>query len=366
MHEPGLTQVSTGLQLPLHLVGELIGDVGRGPSVPSSFPHSGGVVSSRKGRISCHSHDLRREFWQFDTGDEWCHLFQFGDEFFFGLPHTPGVKSVLQLDSQGRRKLLFTFSAQERLDGITGRGALLELDRKTARYVDLSGKVLSSYPFAGAIVNGKDFFLMKADWGERLIAISTKDGAVRWEFRAEGPATASIPQPHKIGGGRPSAVPLDEEVLVSTLDGRIFLLDSGTGQIKRQGHLVHGGECLVTTKSIFCATEDYLAEFDHHKMKEIKLIDFSRDSRPLYGKAAPTLNGFCLTKESLIWTTMHGALMAISLRKSSNGHHRTWSEDLKCIMPIAVSPVCWKNYLYVKDHPPTLARSGRLLCYQGA
>ena len=75
------------------------------------------------------------------------------------------------------------------------------------------------------------------------------------------------------------------------------------------------------------------------------------------------MNAFWLSEESVIWTTMHGALMAASRKPGPDGKRLTWCEEIPdALMPIAEPPIGHGDYLY-------LTRKGEnpeLYCYKSS
>lgn len=154
-----------------------------------------------------------------------------------------------------------------------------------------------------------------------------------------------------------------ERVTVIVFDGRVFHLDRRTGEMVAQGRTPVLGSYQVTPESVFFANPFCFSEFDLMQMHEIHRLEYKDEVKPLYGKHVPTLNAFCFSDESIIWTAMHGALMGVS-RENSARNRTTWMETREnVLMPLAIPPLIWGGCMYFRQMAASEETPSGLICY---
>ncbi len=208
-------------------------------------------------------------------------------------------------------------------------------------------------------------YLIATESGLRLRCLDAVTGKLVWEFEPPGDELARKPldRGNRIGTGFPSVAIAGDRVIVTTIEGKVHALSGETGELLAVETPPFRGPYLLTDTAVFFLQAFGLSEFDHREMREVERIEFRSEVEPLYQGNRPTVNAFWLTEESVIWTTMHGALMAVSRRPGPGNRRRTWMEDLGALMPIGVSPLGWGDYLYYSAVTRDHLGFGGLHCY---
>ncbi len=221
--------------------------------------------------------------------------------------------------------------------------AVCVFDRRTLKEIwrRPSHPELSHAPSAG------ERYLAPTKFGLSLQCLDAATGTCLWEFAPPGgdPKIKPPLQPNRIGGGFPSVAVAGERVIVTTFQEEVFSLAVENGEQLAHGKPPFRGAYLVTATSMFFAQAYGLSEFDHHQMREVSRVEYRREVEPLYKGQPPTVNGFWLTEDSVIWTTMHGAFMGVG-RTPEGGKRVTWGSDVDALMPIGQSPLGHGDYLY--------------------
>jgi hypothetical protein len=352
------------LRLPIARVNWLHGDAGYGMSTPQYIPYEDGLIISRRGLLSAHNHDLSLQIWEHVVFD-WPTPKHFRDEVFVGGQQ----RRILGFDKKsGQPTRSIEVPVDAFLFALSGSGPIMGDPRgDVLEGFDWDGKPLWRHNFGGVIPTA-GISLVTGKLNESLIAVDEFSGDVLWRFSA--PKTgdrSSRDSTNHICAGYPGLVPIGERVLVTVLDGRVFSLDRRTGEVLSQGRTPVNGSFQVTPTSIFFAQPFCFSEFDHREMREVNRIEYRDEVQPLYGNHAPTLNAFCFSEEAVVWTTMHGALMGISREPCSPGKRTTWIEQkAHVLMPLAVPPLIWGNYMYFRQTSDSVEYPCGLLCYRGS
>lgn len=241
---------------------------------------------------------------------------------------------------------------------------LVELSRRFEA-IDWEGRILwNREATPGHVVSCGDRLIVSENLERRLVCIDARTGSEIWQFEAtpEG-AGDDAHRSQVILTGFPSVRVTGSRVVVITMNFRVFVLSLDTGRILNQGRPSSSGCYEVTESSIFFKQPFGLSEFDHREFKEVARIEYEADVAPLYKGRQATVNAFCLTEESVIWTTMHGALMGVSRKPGPDGRRATWCEEIPgALMPLAEAPIPYGDYLYFtkKGSDP------ELLCFRGS
>ncbi len=241
---------------------------------------------------------------------------------------------------------------------------LVELSRQFEA-IDWEGRVLwSREATPGHVVSGGDRLILSENFERRLVCIDAKTGAVIWQFEAPPQGAGDEARRSQvIAAGFPSVRVAGSRVVVITMNFRVFVLSVDSGKILDLGRPTFVGCYEVTESSIFFKQPFGLSEFDHRSLKEVDRVEYETAVAPLYRGMQPTVNAFCLTEESVVWTTMHGALMGVSRKPGPDGRRVTWCEEIPgALMPLAEAPVPHGDYLYYtkKGDKP------ELLCFRSS
>jgi hypothetical protein len=152
---------------------------------------------------------------------------------------------------------------------------------------------------------------------------------------------------------------IDREVILLTTSPRVYRLGLDRGDVLASGQPPVWGCYLVTDSAIFFKQPHLLSEFDYRQMRETSRTEYRTEVESLYGANNPMVAGFCLTEQSIVWTTMDGSLMAVSRDVGSGGKRRCWTERIGGIMPLGVPPAAFGDYLYCAP-----LAAGGLFCYR--
>lgn len=204
--------------------------------------------------------------------------------------------------------------------------------------------------------------LLTERFDRQLVCLDASSGAERWCFEAppEGKGDDAL-RSQIIPAGFPSVTVVGDRVIVLTMGFRIFVLLLETGEVLSRAKPPFAGWYLVTDTSIFFKQAFGLSEFDHRELKEVDRIEYRADVEPLYQGRQVSVNAFCLSEESVIWTTGHGALMGVSRKPGPDGRRVTWSHEIPgAIMPFAEPPTLHGNYLYFTKK----GTNPELLCFR--
>jgi hypothetical protein len=355
------------LELPLTPVGWIDGDAGYGMSAPQWLPFEDGLIISRKGLMSGHSFDLSTELWS-QRVDEWPDLVDDQDRVCIGVQQG----KVMGFDKRSGKTIhAIPIPVDGFLYAVSESGPIVShrsKDLSIFEAFDWSGKSLWRHGSFGSIIPTPGICLIRENLGESLAALAESSGNLLWRFSASktgdrGPRDIS----NEISSGLPSVVVLGDRVIVIVVDGRVFSLDRRTGEVLSQGRTPVNGSFQVTATSIFFAQPFCFSEFDHRLMCEVNRLEYREHVEPLYGKQPRTLNAFCFSEESIIWTTGHGALLGISRKDSSLGKRATWMDQKNdVLMPMATPPLILGGYLYYRRMGTSTAPACGLLCYRGS
>jgi hypothetical protein len=201
--------------------------------------------------------------------------------------------------------------------------------------------------------NAGSRFLIQHDMRAVVTCLDVATGKVEWthDFEADWPATSGRGAGRRIGiaTGFPSLVPVGDRVIVVLQDRTVCVLDLASGRLLEAKRTSYAEPHVVTGTSIFFLDPYSLSEFDHSSMKEVSRIGFRREVLPLYGRHTPSVCGFWLSNESVIWTTRHGSVMGVSRGANEDGRRVAWVDDLGAVLPYGEFPLAHGDYLYVRD-----------------
>jgi outer membrane protein assembly factor BamB len=220
----------------------------------------------------------------------------------------------------------------------------------------------ASLPTHSVVAGG--LVLLTENLDRELVAVNRADGNEQWRFEApaEGDGESGR-RSQVIPAAFPSVTVVGDRVIVLTMNFRVFVLSLATGEVIAQAKPAFPGWYVVTDRSIFFKQAFGLSEFDHRELKEVDRIQYRAEVEPLYKGQQVTVNAFCLSEQSVIWTTMHGALMGVSRKPGVDGRRATWCYEIPGgVMPLAEAPVAYGDYLYFTNK----GQEPELLCFESA
>ncbi len=344
-----MNHVSDGPGVPLNLVSRLPGDAGFGKSAPSVVPVEGGVVVSRRGVISLHSHDLRTEVWRLERPG-WCEIGpRTTTTIFTGV--FGGHFCEIDIRNGAVRRQSPESDEATALRGASPDLLLVSRPDRGVWAVDWDGKVAWERAQRGQLVVAvrADAFYVTENLDRRLSCVEAATGRVRWS-REFGVRVVSW------GSG---VVALEQALLVRTHDGRMLRLELVDGSIVDEYRLPASGLVQVTEDEVFVKWPFECATYDH-SLRERERLTYRSEIEPAYAGQRPTVNAFCVTEKALFWTTMGSTLMGVS-RRCMGPARTAWSFPVPgAIMPIAEPPVAREPYLYLRRK----SEDSELLCFR--
>lgn len=345
-----IIEIGTGLLLPLRRAGRLAGDAGHGPCAPKWLLTRDGVLVSRIGYVSLHTWDLSRELWGHQV-DGWSSPLSIEDRCFLG-PLNDG--KILAWDiATGKPEEEIRYENRGVVRAVGSNVFLIEDPRRRLfEAIDREAKVLwSRASDLGHVTSTEDRFLitgMADGYLHRVLhCLDAATGQCLWTSRPWAVAGLSLSDgSSELAAGFPSVAIVGDRVIV-TLRDRVIALSLESGEVLASGRPPFLGAHLVSETATFFKGPFALSVFDHREMCEIDRIEYRPDVEPLYQGRAPSVTGFWLTQQSVVWTTMHGDLMAVSRELTHEGR-AVWIDTVpNAIMPIGVSPVAHGNFLYL-------------------
>jgi hypothetical protein len=195
-------------------------------------------------------------------------------------------------------------------------------------------------------------YLVTEDLARTLVCLDAQTGEVHWTFQVPDDRPPSGPMRADrapfIVSGLPSVAVVGEEVLVLSTSptAPVRRLSLKTGELLAAARPPIWGVYVVTERSIFFKQAFALSEFDHREMREVDRLEYRAEVEPLYKGQDRMVCGMCLTEESVVWTTMQGALMGVSRKRGPDGRRVTWTDHVGGLIPLGVPPVAFGDYLY--------------------
>jgi hypothetical protein len=226
---------------------------------------------------------------------------------------------------------------------------------KHSQILSSDGAVRWRGPLVSSMVFNDRFVCFSHDVGRKVTCIAQDSWEELW--------TWSVPQTggevRQVAAGFPGIALLGSRVLLTTTDMEIVELEATTGEQVHVCTVRPGGGFFVTDTQFVFWNGVSLTSVDHSSWRTS--VEDRPDLSQLYGRHPPTANAFTMSTRALVWTTMHGALMATSLDRSSP--REVWEVTIPgAIMPISVPPLLCGRHMYYT------ARGGhyRLDVYVGA
>jgi hypothetical protein len=339
--------------IPLELTSTLAGDAGFGKSAPLLMPTDVGVLVSRRGAVSLHTHDLRAEVWRLERAG-WCALgVRAGDTVVTGA--FGGHFHQLDIATGAILRQCPVGDETTALEAVCEDLLLVRPPGRRIGAVTWDGGVVWESDLAGKVValEGEAFYV-STERHRRLRSCDATTGASRWSWQV--PVIQGPTECQRILSWGSGVVPMGDNVLVRVWDGRVVRLSASDGSVGFEGRLPAAPACLVTRDGLLLKTPFATATYDHD-LHLRELLDYRAEVEPLYGGQPPTVNAFCVTSKAVFWTTMQAVLMGVSRRAAERGRRAAWSVHIPgAIMPIAEPPIAWGPYLYLtkKGEDPEL------------
>jgi hypothetical protein len=370
---------STDMALPLVRMGYFDGRSPHGRAVPYFLPGSEGVVLTSPSALALHDHSLAARKWSLGVLETADGFWEQDGRLYYGS--TPkeigGERQIIEVVLQtGQATTIEIGASVERFVGVNAVTVLMRFKDEGVYWLRARDRVQwrelwreQTHAEMSAAQSTDRRYFVPTQFGARLRCLDALTGACLWDFEPPGrdPSKKVLDQWNRIGTGFPSVVVVGDRVIVTTLDCQVYALSVETGELLAHGRPPFRGAYQVTERSVFFKQAFGLSEFDHREMREVDRIEYRAEVEPLYRGTRPTANAFWLNKESVIWTTMHGALMGVSRKPEAGGRRRVWLEEIPgAIMPIAQSPVGYNGYLYYAAASNELDGPMGLYCYKGS
>jgi hypothetical protein len=372
-----LFQVKPRLALPLEHCAFLPGDAGFGRAAVRFLPTNAGVLTSRQGSLTLHSHDLAQELWrvEMDAGSTLI---------FDGVAALVGTGAPVEV-----RRIDVRSGAVEARGKVPERSTIVGFTEKTlllyvAGIQDLVGIDRESFAPLWKLTT---LSLQNTSFGERYLiqdkmavlrCLDARTGEAQWHIDFSEPRfwekrTSPPLEPLKIVQGYPSVVVVGDRLLVVLNDGRVCMLAPETGEVldvARPGIEAPRGLVrpmhLITETSIFYLHAVGLVELDHRSMKEVSRIEFRQEVEPHYAitRGMPYPCAFWLSEESVIWTNLSGLLIGVSREARRVGSRTVWADWMPgALVPIAQFPMAFGEYIYFSEYGE---KKVGLHCYRGS
>jgi outer membrane protein assembly factor BamB len=352
-HRPfsNFAEVVESVELPLREVNRISAAGTPAPS-PVALASGAGVVVSLPSEIALYTHNLSSRVWKIPTNG-WASVVRASDTLFCGTYDDGNILEVNILDGTVVRRIpcfapvgvmcvleeiLVVGTGQRLIAGLTPLGDLLWSHSWLCHHVAWDG----------------GFLVALRSLRDELVALEPQSGRTVWTFRAE-PEEGGHPQDQS-----QSIVDYavdSERVIVVTRNGRVMVLDAWSGRVTASGRTAVQGLPLVMRDVIFFKRPGCLSKFDLSIMQEAKRFEYDSAVLPLYGEHRPTVNAFCVTGTSVIWTTNHSALMAIDFTRAP--YRVTINHLPGALMPLYVPPFGHGGFTYYE----TKGASSSLVCF---
>jgi len=343
----GPTAIGVEPRLPLKR-----GEFYRCCSAATLLPWQGGVFVSERGRLALVSHDLTRRIWERES-KRWISELLFDGNLLVG----PSDGPMLWIDPRSGALIREIAAPEGLLLGWTKRTVLLQTVSKAKGSV---GPVAAIDRENGALLwtwEGTsrratpigERYLLAEPSGHAVSCRDALDGKVLWttqpvEYRPDWRGVRGI------SNAFPSVVHVNGRVVIVTRDGQVSVLSPSTGGILKRRKVVQFSEAhLVTQRAVFFFDGETLVEVELARLDEVGRVNLSHVLRPLYGSRSPSVCGFLVTRDSVLWTTRQGSLMAASRRRSARSQQQVYSEDCQGLFVVGEAPLAWADFVYVRD-----------------
>jgi hypothetical protein len=290
--------VGSGAPPPFRRIGQLPG------TPPAAIVTERGIVAGTKTEIGLHTHDLTSQLWRLPLPG--IHeLVVFDGKVFLG----PVDGDILVIDvASGELLSRIPYEGAGQVKSVTPYGVLIGSASGLALIDFDSGRKAWSRPckFSDAACDDDAAFLRLGPHDE-VACVDLKTGEERWLFRAE-PEGVDPTQSHVVHDYGVVA----DAVVVVTRVGRIHKLDRRTGRSIATSMPQVSGMPLVTENSVFLFRPDALLELRVSDMTDTILTDLTTASK--VHKPFSAAASYALSEHAIVWTTVSGAVRAISRR----------------------------------------------------
>jgi hypothetical protein len=203
-----------------------------------------------------------------------------------------------------------------------------------------------SHPELQTAPSSADMYFTTSPRGRQLQGLAAASGEIAWEFEPPGHGLSEAERRWNrvascyVAGGR---------VVVTTLDGRVFALALDTGELLGSGEPESRGVHRIGPGAVYFLQPFGLSEYDYVRMREVGRVDYRSSVEGLYGEQEPSVRGFCVTDELVVWTTANGAVMATARSAEADTDRCVWVDSIPgALMPIGENPVECGGYIYLR------------------
>jgi len=327
-------------------------------------PSALGPVVTGPGRLARYTPDLSRADWirSVSTSDWSESVWLLGTSLLYGPAGT--MLSEIELSTGG---VIEEWHVPRGILRATPRDAFAIWESRANRLVCVARNGVERWSRTGLptqVVSTSDHVVVAEDRGAAVTCVDAETGGETWRFAA---ADGRSMLDGNIVAGYPSLAVVDDKVLLVSFD-RLRVLRLDDGRLEADVRPPIGGAFFVSTSSVFFHNGSVISEFDHRRFIEVDRLECAKELDALYGTQRHTVNGMWVTKASILWSTMHGALMGVARRRAAGGLV-TWSHDVGGIMAISVPPRTTDDYLYYTRVSGNTAREadwGDLQCFGSA
>jgi hypothetical protein len=332
--------VSGGMAPPFQRVGHLAGPM----ALAIATGH--GVVASTPTHIGLHSYDLAEQLWRVPMPGVQ-RFVHFDDKVFVG----PVQDCIVIIDVASGEVTARLPCTDGEITAVTAHGALVSSNESLTMVDVASGRRSWSVPCeAPYVACDQTSAYLRVGLHDELACVDLSSGARLWQFKAEsegiGRAARDSQEVHDYGA-------VMDAVIVVTRSGRVYKLDRRTGRPEVVATTPIRGIPLLAESSLFLFGRDVLLEFQLADMKAGMQTDLTR------ARASGAVASYAVSEQAVVWTTMNGAVWAISRRDP----RVSWQDDLSpVVFSTAQPPIIWDDFLYVEPKGGDVA----LIAYRSA
>lgn len=353
-----LARLGGGLDLPLAYVR----DFGGSNSSVIAVPTGAGVLVHVRDYVGLWTRGFGAEVWSHELKGWAGHLSVGQTDLVLG---TLSDDTICRISMEGRQLSTVTMPSP----GIMlahDQGRLVTFHPSEHRLRCVDGDVAAGWALEDVhpsdVILHDNIVLATMDLGRSLSAFDARDGHVLWRF--EVPLLEGTPERdrrNRLIAGLPSVAVARGHVIVIAVP-RVFILRLADGQLVGERHPPFTGSYLVTNSSVFFLQPYGLSEFDYWRDVEVGRIQYEKEVAPLYRNQPPTVCGFWVSDDTVVWTTLQGALMAVSRNAGPDGSRAAWCREIPgALLPIGIPPVVRDGFVYCRDDGNMVVS-----CYQSA
>ena len=246
----------------------------------------------------------------------------------------------------------------------TGERSLVRnLEDRTLQCFDGEGRLLWRRPADNStLVRAPGRLLSTAGISTRVVCIDAESGEDVWTREVpSGSARVPSMETNSLAQAPDALTVHADRVVAVTIDRRVLALSLDSGELLGCEAPPLAGWFCVHGSTMYFHDPGSLSEFDVFELRETRRTDVLQAVKPLYGNRPVTSLGFAVSRDSVVWTTASGMLMAVSREAAPDGSRVTWSTDIGGAQPAGTMPVLGDNHLYVS----TFGAKPALVCFAG-